>query len=126
MAINKVVYEGEALMDLTQDSVKPEHMVEGTTAHNAAGEPIVGVLPLVSVDSELSATSENPVQSKAIYNAIANQPKAADTITAGQFAGQVQAKADQQAPEISLLRNSSLLSAEATPTVNGEIFWTYN
>lgn len=49
----------------------------------------------------------------------------ASTITAGTFAGQVVANSSGQTPTTSLLRNSSLVSAETNPTVNGEICWTY-
>lgn len=34
-------------------------------------------------------------------------------------------KAGVQTPGTALLRNSKLVSAETTPTVNGEIFWVY-
>lgn len=44
MAVNKVEYDGDTLMDLTEDSVAPEVLAEGETAHNAAGEPIIGTL----------------------------------------------------------------------------------
>lgn len=42
MAANKVEINGETVFDLTEDSVTPEKMTEGTTAHNAAGEAIAG------------------------------------------------------------------------------------
>lgn len=42
MAINKVVYGNETLIDLTSDSVTPETLDEGVTAHSADGERIVG------------------------------------------------------------------------------------
>ena len=42
MAINKVEYGGNTLIDLTGDSVTPETLAAGATAHNAAGEEIVG------------------------------------------------------------------------------------
>ena len=42
MAVNKVTYGGKTLVDLTEDSVTPETMMKGTTAHNSAGEPIDG------------------------------------------------------------------------------------
>lgn len=51
--------------------------------------------------------------------------QAASTITAGTFAGQVVAKSSGQTPGTMLLRNSKIVSAEATPTVNGEIAWVY-
>jgi len=51
--------------------------------------------------------------------------QAASTITAGTFGGQVVANASNQTPGTSLIRNTKLVSADTTPTVNGEINWTY-
>ena len=48
---------------------------------------------------------------------------AASKISAGTFAGAVVANSAGQAPGTSLVRNSKIVAAEATPTVNGEIFW---
>lgn len=45
--------------------------------------------------------------------------------TGGAFTGTVKAGSSFQAVGTSLLRNSKLVSAETTPTVNGEINWTY-
>lgn len=43
MANNKVqLSDGTTLMDLTQDTVTPQTLLSGATAHNAAGERIVG------------------------------------------------------------------------------------
>ena len=50
----------------------------------------------------------------------------ASKISAGTFAGQVVANASGQTPGTMLLRNSKLVSAEETPTVNGEICWVYS
>lgn len=44
MAINKVEFGDRTLIDLTADSVTPQTMLKGTTAHNAAGEPIEGAV----------------------------------------------------------------------------------
>lgn len=55
----------------------------------------------------------------------ASHSQGAATITAGTFAGQVAAKAGGQGPGVMLLRNSRLVSAETSPTVNGEICWLY-
>lgn len=44
MAINKVVYAGNTLMDVTEDTVTPETLAEGATAHDASGEIITGVM----------------------------------------------------------------------------------
>lgn len=48
MAINKVEYGGNTLIDLTSDTVTPDTLLEGVTAHNAAGELITGLLQLSS------------------------------------------------------------------------------
>ena len=84
----------------------------------------------VTVDSAMSTTSTNPVQNKVIKaeldkKAASSHNQAASTITAGTFSGAVVASASNQAPGTSLLRNSKLVSSDTTPTVNGEIFWTY-
>ena len=42
MGVSKVEFGGDTLIDLTEDSVTPETMTKGTTAHNSAGEPIEG------------------------------------------------------------------------------------
>lgn len=44
MGVNKVEYGGKTLIDLTNDSVTPETLMEGETAHDASGEPIVGTM----------------------------------------------------------------------------------
>ena len=44
MAVSRVKYYGETLIDLTGDTVKPETLLKGTTAHNANGDSIVGTL----------------------------------------------------------------------------------
>ena len=53
MAYNKVVMNTpngeETLIDLTSDTVTSETLVKGVTAHNAAGEPVVGELEPSSV-----------------------------------------------------------------------------
>lgn len=50
MAISKVIYGEDTLMDLTADTVTPETLAAGTTAHNAAGEPVVGTVTMLTVD----------------------------------------------------------------------------
>lgn len=59
--------------------------------------------------------------------AASSHTQAANTITAGTFAGTVYANRGDsgQAAGQYLVRNSKLASAEENPTVNGEINWTY-
>lgn len=39
---NKVVVNGRAIIDLTSDTVAPENLLEGFTAHDKTGAPVVG------------------------------------------------------------------------------------
>lgn len=59
MAVNKVAVNGAVQLDLTADTVTPETLLKGTTAHNAAGELITGVyepMKVTQYTSTLSAT----------------------------------------------------------------------
>ena len=58
--------------------------------------------------------------------AYVDHTQSASKISAGTFAGQVVANASGQTPGTMLLRNSKLVSADETPTVNGEICWVYS
>lgn len=42
MAINKVVYGDDTLIDLTEDTVTAETLLEGETAHDRSGNLITG------------------------------------------------------------------------------------
>ena len=44
MAVNKVVLGDQTLIDLTADSVTPDKLFKGITAHNMKGESIVGTM----------------------------------------------------------------------------------
>lgn len=54
MGVSKVEFGGDTLIDLTEDSVTPETLAEGETAHNAAGEEITGTL---KVQDEIVTTT---------------------------------------------------------------------
>ena len=57
MAVNQVIYDGETLIDLTEDSVTPETLAEGVTAHDASGEQIVGTYSPPSLASQTPGTA---------------------------------------------------------------------
>ena len=54
MAVSKVNYGGRTLIDLTNDSVTPETLVSGATAHDAAGNRIVGTGNYVPVTRKIN------------------------------------------------------------------------
>lgn len=66
MAVNKVIYDGATLVDLTGDTVTADNLAAGVKATGSDGKPIVGLLPKVTIDSSLSDSSTNPVQNKVI------------------------------------------------------------
>lgn len=68
MAVNKVIYDGATLVDLTGDTVTADNLAAGVKATGADGKPIVGLLPKVTIDSQLSDSSTNPVQNMVVYN----------------------------------------------------------
>lgn len=45
MAVNKIIYGGETLIDLTEDTVTESYLLNGYTAHNRSGIIITGSMP---------------------------------------------------------------------------------
>ena len=68
MAVNKVAFGTNTLIDLTGDSVTPETLAEGVTAHGADGNVIVGTLPVESIPDYWLTALDNGA--KAINTAI--------------------------------------------------------
>ena len=64
MAVNKVEINGETKLDLTQDTVTPENLLSGATAHNAAGERISGAVAPVRYDVAQDLTSDQKNQAR--------------------------------------------------------------
>ena len=52
MAVSKVIYAGDTLIDLTGDSVTPQTLLEVATAHDKSGAAIAGAAPRVSLTVE--------------------------------------------------------------------------
>ena len=44
MSVNQVIYGGNTLIDLTADTVTPETLADGVTAHDASGALITGIM----------------------------------------------------------------------------------
>lgn len=70
MGKSKIVYGGETLIDLTGDSVTPQTLPVGETAHNAAGEPIEGAMVIAPIDEEPTEGSGNAVSSGGVWSAL--------------------------------------------------------
>ena len=68
MAISKVVYGGETLIDLTSDSVTKDTLLKGATAHGADGEPITGTCEFDANTQDATATAAEILVNKTAYN----------------------------------------------------------
>lgn len=82
MAVNKVIYGGNTLVDLTGDTVTAADLADGVKATGADGNPIVGIMQKVTIDVELSTTSTNPIQNKVIKAALDGKLGKNDTAAA--------------------------------------------
>lgn len=67
MAISKVVYGGTTLIDLTADTVKKEHLLEGYIAHGADGEKITGECTYDSDTQDATAADSEILIDKVAY-----------------------------------------------------------
>ena len=67
MAVNKVVYGTTVLVDLTEDTVTPDKLAKGETAHDAAGEPITGTMETGIDTSDATATAGEILKNKTAY-----------------------------------------------------------
>lgn len=52
MAVNKITYGNETLIDLTNDTVTADTLETGKTAHNSNGEVITGTLVPVDLSHD--------------------------------------------------------------------------
>lgn len=67
MGVSKVIIDDEVKLDLTADTVEPAALKAGYTAHNAAGNNIVGTMSVISLEDVypvgaiyMSAAATNP------------------------------------------------------------------
>lgn len=68
MAISKVVYGGDVLIDLTADTVKADKMLKGYIAHGADGEPVTGTCTFDANTQDATATEYEILAGKTAYN----------------------------------------------------------
>ena len=59
MAINKVVYDGNTLIDLTADTVTAANLANGVTATDRTGAKITGTLTFITCYSGTSDPSSS-------------------------------------------------------------------
>lgn len=72
MAVNKVVYDGNTLIDLTADTVTAEALAEGETAHDASGKAITGTMTAVQYGKAQSLSDTQKEQARSNIGAISS------------------------------------------------------
>lgn len=65
--VNKVVYGGTTLIDLTADTVTSSALLSGVTAHNKAGAPVTGSCDWDSNTTDANATASELLLNKTAY-----------------------------------------------------------
>jgi hypothetical protein len=76
--VNRVEYAGSTLIDLTGDTVTPETLAKGVTAHDASGAPITGTMEAgvyeqVTFIPNSGATTQTLGTSAAVVNNISSR-----------------------------------------------------
>ena len=68
MAVSKVIYGGETLIDLTADTITKDKLLKGYTAHGADGEEITGTCEFDANTQDATATVAEILAGKTAYN----------------------------------------------------------
>lgn len=87
MAISKIIYGGQTLIDLTADTVKADKVLAGFTTHGADGEPITGTCDfdmntqeMTAAASEILADKKAAVKGAIVTGTMPNNGAVAGTI----------------------------------------------
>lgn len=64
---SKVVYFGETLIDLTNDTVEPSKLLKGFTAHDKSGAPIIGTSTFDADTQDATAAAAEILSGKTAY-----------------------------------------------------------
>jgi len=88
MAVSKVIYGNQTLVDLTADTVVDNKLLSGYTAHGADGEAITGSCTFdadtsdaTALDSEILATKTAYVNGNKLTGSMANRGSVSGTIS---------------------------------------------
>ncbi len=67
MAINKVIYGGNVLIDLTGDTITPDKLADGVKAHDASGAQITGTSTFDADTQDATAAAAEILSGKTAY-----------------------------------------------------------
>lgn len=138
MAVNKVIFGGDTLIDLTSDTVDASHLLSGYKAHDRSGVQITGSCTFDSDTSDATASADEILATKTAYvdgskltGTMANNGAVAGTIStvSGQYtvpigfhdgSGKVQINSTEQAKIIATNIKSGVQILGVTGTYTGE------
>lgn len=112
MAINKVIYGGETLIDLTSDTVVAEKMLEGFTAHDKSGAPITGTCTNDVNSGDATAVAAEILNGKTAY--ARGNKVTGSMVNNGAVAGTITEKASQYTVPIGYHDGSGKVGIDAT------------
>lgn len=139
---NKVVYDGNVLIDISSDTVDQAHLLSGYTAHDKSGAPITGSCSYDADTSDATASQSEILATKTAYvngvkltgsmpnngaNNVTVTNKTGTTIPAGYYDGSGKAQIDSTSATnltatnirngVTILGVEGTLSGEDTLTV---------
>lgn len=112
MAINKVIYGGETLIDLTSDTVTPEKLLKGASAHDKSGEVIQGNCEYDANTSDATAAASEILNGKTAY--VAGNKVEGTMVNNGAFSKNITAKDEQITIPIGFHDGSGKIGIDAT------------
>lgn len=112
MAINKVIYGGETLIDLTSDTVIAEKMLEGYTAHDKSGALVTGTCTNDVDSGDATAVATEILSGKTAY--ARGNKVAGSMVNNGAVAGTIAAKAGQYTVPIGYHDGSGKVGIDST------------
>ena len=112
MAINKVIYGGETLIDLTGDTVTADKILSGFTAHDKGGESITGTCEYDVDSSDATAAVAEILQGKTAY--VRGQKLTGTMKNNGAVAGVISSKEEQYTVPLGYHDGSGKVGINAT------------
>ena len=139
MGVSKVVFGDDPLIDLTGDSVTPETLLQGATAHDASGAAIEGavsVAPASTTEPKAPGTANAGVENAYARGDHVHPKQSVSKSDVGlgsvdnvSINARLNRTTNVNAADTNyttyLARGESLNASEVTPTVNGCIAWVY-
>ena len=112
MAINKVIFGGDTLIDLTSDTVDAAHLLSGYKAHDRSGAVITGTCTYNADTSDATASADEILATKTAY--VGGEKLTGTMVNNGAVTGTISTKAGQYTIPIGFHDGSGKVSISST------------